>query len=364
MYEIQHFAVNKKTINCEKCVKKIADYFCNICLMPSCTSCFKSHPHKGYSLKIVPGLENLSRQTSGYTQPTIKYRHNISINEDKNPVRICGIAYIADSRIVIVDGTNCNLIVFESRKQQLQSNLEAEPRGICAMDGNQIAITFAYEEQIQIYQINKDRITRKNIVNLKSLGLIQAKPFSIAYDNGYLAVEVGEGDNGHIIILDNKMSLWKTVSNAGNFAFFTGNTIRVALDMSDEGRIYVSAMSKKMVSCINLNGDKLWTIPISSPRSVIILPEEDSSAKRIILSSKKCSAIYGLNSVTGKDEILLAKGRIHDPRYIAYNTIDQNLCIQVSKTDHEDELVVFCLNVPDNSEPSSPLLDKEEGMYL
>ncbi|CAG2196985.1 unnamed protein product [Mytilus edulis] len=74
-----------------------------------------------------------------------------------------------------------------------------------------------------------------------------------------------------------------------------------------EGVIFVSAMSKKMVSCVDFKGNKLWTVPVPSPRGLIIVPD-CTPGKNMVLCSRRCSAIYGLSKDDGTDEILLAKG--------------------------------------------------------
>ncbi|CAC5392026.1 unnamed protein product [Mytilus coruscus] len=364
--QIQHVARSQKEIVCDSCTKTKADQLCKECWKPKCESCAKVHNHKGQEgtemMIIYQGPPTLSTQKSEQNIQNMKHLYNISITKEENgdPVRICGISYIEDGRIVIVDSNNRKLIVFKVGKEQLRLPLKEEPRSMTAVTGNRIAITFAYTMEIRIYQIFEETITDDpEIINLPSLELRNLKPFSIAFDKGFFAVEIGEGDDGRVIILDNT-KIHTTIFNHNKYAFFTGNTIRLALEVKThdplEGHIFVSAMSKKMVSCVDFKGNKLWTVPVPSPRGLVIVPEECTSGKNMVLCSRRCSAIYGLSKNDGTDEILLAKGRIKSPRFVAYNSSDRLLCIQVAKGNDEDELTIYEFSITGASS-SDKLLD-------
>lgn len=353
--QIQHVAKSQKEIVCDSCTTKKADQLCKECWKPKCESCAKVHNHRGKEgtemMIIYQGPPSLTTQKSEQNTQSMKHLYNISITKEENgdPVRICGISYIEDGRIVIVDSNNRKLIVFKLGKEQLRIQLKEEPRSMTAVTGNQVAITFAYTMEIHIYNIFKETITDEpEIINLPSLVQRNLKPFSIAFDNGLFAVEIGEGDDGRVIILD-KTKIYATILNHNKYAFFTGNTIRLALEVKTheplEGHIFVSAMSKKMVSCVDFKGNKLWTVPVPSPRGLIIIPEECTTGKNMVLCSRRCSAIYGLSKNDGTDEILLAKGRIKSPRFVAYNSSDRLLCIQVAKGNDEDELTIYEFNI-------------------
>ena len=69
----------------------------------------------------------------------------------------------------------------------------------------------------------------------------------------HFAVEIEEGKNGGIFIINGYGRVICSVPNVSSFACFTGNTIRLALDMENR-RIFVSALCKKSAHCIDFNG--------------------------------------------------------------------------------------------------------------
>jgi hypothetical protein len=79
------------------------------------------------------------------------------------------------------------------------------------------------------------------------------KTLSISYNKKHFAVEIEEGKNGGIFIINGYGRVICSIPNVSSFAFFTGNTIRSALDMENR-RIFVSALCKKSVHCIDFNG--------------------------------------------------------------------------------------------------------------
>jgi hypothetical protein len=79
------------------------------------------------------------------------------------------------------------------------------------------------------------------------------KTLSISYNKKHFAVEIEEGKNGGIFIINGYGRVISSVPNVSSFAFFTGNTIRLALNMENR-RIFFSALCKKSVHCIDFNG--------------------------------------------------------------------------------------------------------------
>lgn len=358
--QIQHVAKSHREIVCDRCLTKKAEQLCKKCWKPKCESCAKIHNHgridEMQMMIIYQGPPGIKRQRS---EQNINHLYNISIEKKKtdDPVRICGMSYVEDGRIVLVDSNNRQIIVFKLKKEQIKLKLVEEPRGMTAMTGNLFAITFGYQMVIQIYEIFEDNIIVKENINLPKLGLRNVKPFSIAFDKDVFAVEIGEGDDGKIIILKNE-KIHESISNKNNFAFFTGNTIRLALNVNNqnplEGHVFVSAMSKKMVSCVDFKGNRLWSVPVPSPRGIIVVPEDFYPGRNLVLCSRRCSVIYGLSKDDGSDEVLLAKGKIKSPRFVSYNSNDRLLCIQVEKKGFdEDELQVFEIRLPSSAEGNS-----------
>jgi hypothetical protein len=93
--------------------------------------------------------------------------------------------------------------------------------------------------------------------------------------------------------------LYSSVPNVRSFAFFTGNTIRLALDMKNS-RIFVSALGSKSVHCIDFAGCIVWCKAIPSPRGIVFIPEA-SSDMNMIVASKQWNIIYKMNSHNGTD---------------------------------------------------------------
>lgn len=250
----------------------------------------------------------------------IRYRQNIEINNDNKSIRLCGIVILPDSRIIFGDYFNQSLIIYKDSKFQFNFSLEHEPRGMTGMTENKIAVTYAFSREIVILEIHDNHVTV-----IDRLYLHLGKPFSIAYDEHQFAVEVGEGDDGTIAIIKSDGRILRTISNVTNFAYFTGNTIRLAYDAKREN-VIVAAMSKNLVTCLDLDGKVVWSTGIQSPRGLVFLTDSISRKVKLLLASKRCSTIYELNRNNGRDEVLLASGKIKGPRYMAY--YNKLLCIQ------------------------------------
>lgn len=261
--------------------------------------------------------------TKNENMPTllrIRYRQNIEINNDNKSIRLCGIVILPDSRIIFGDYFNQSLIIYKDSNFQFNFSLEHEPRGMTGMTENKIAVTYAFSREIVILEIHDNHVTVKNRLYL-DLG----KPFSITYSEHQFAVEVGEGDDGTVAIINSEGRILRTISNVTNFAYFTGNTIRLAYDAKREN-IIVAAMSKNLVTCLDFDGKVVWSTVIQSPRGLAFLTDSTSRKERLLLASKRCSTIYELNLDNGRDKVLLAAGKIKGPRYIAY--FNKLLCIQ------------------------------------
>ncbi|XP_052062776.1 uncharacterized protein LOC127702564 [Mytilus californianus] len=344
---IPHVAGNQEEIICGKCVKNKAEQLCTTCLNLMCESCAESQIHtscKGTKMLIIyQGHPKLQRQKS---EEKLNYFQDLSIKkrEEPYPIRICGMSYIADGRLVLVDKNNRNLLVFKSKEEKIRTYLEEEPHALTSMTGQHIAITFPFQMEIRIYKISENSIGKLNRIGLPSFGLYNSKPYSIAFDNDFFVVEVGEGDDGKIIIMNDKQ-IHNEIHNK-NFAYFTGNTIRLALEVKNhnplEGRVFLSALSKNVVFCVDFQGKEVWKVSIPSPRGISIVQEDCTPGNNLVICSRRCNALFGLNKDNGRDkQILLSGGKINLPRFISYNNKNRLLCIQVTKGDDEDESVSF-----------------------
>lgn len=343
MVQTRHIASNKKQLICNTC-KHIADRYCTLCWTSVCTSCSTRHECGDKDIIIITDAHSeIKRQTDG---KVIKLRHlyRISLHDDNIPVRVCGIANLEGDTVVVIDGNNRKIIVFKSREAQMKEELKSEhgePNAMTAVAGNSFAVTYPERKYIQIYKLtlNTNNYILSEEKKIDTLG----KPFNIAYNHHKFAVEIGEGDDGRIIILDiEKGNIIKQIKC--EFASFTGHTIRLALD---KDHIFVSAMRKKVVSCLDFDGVQQWHQSIPSPRTIIV-PEDQLWGKKLILSSLKCNAIYEMKKENGNYEIVKATGKISSPRYMAYQSDTKTLCILVENDkSHKDELNFFSVKYPE-----------------
>lgn len=354
MFPTKQIAVNQQKVDCdsEKC-KKTAERLCIIYWKPFCTLCAnKFQGENKRIIKIYQAHSVRKRRKSGDIQDKLFPLYNLSFRDDQNPVRVCGMAFLVDETVVVIDGNNNKLIIFKSKEEQSLANneLSNEPNAITAITGNKFAVTYPYQKYIQLYELTYDTI--QSNYRISSLDPIETsdKPFSIAYNQGIFAVEIGEREDGRIVIIDvGNGKPMKTIEC--HFAFFTGHTIRLALD---QNQIFVSAMGKKMVYCMDFDGKTLWHQSVPGPRAIIV-SEDYSSSKKIILASKRCNAIYELKKDGNHHEILKATDKINSPRYMAYHSFTNTLCVLVeNEITHEDELGFFKFKNADSEESTSP----------
>jgi hypothetical protein len=103
-------------------------------------------------------------------------------------------------------------------------------------------------------EVRRFKINETLIVPLKCFK-VKEKPFSISFSKNTLAIEIGEGSNGSIIVTDMDGDQLKKISgNRRHFGMFTGNTIRLAHD-HDAGCLYVVDISKEYVNCVDYEGN-------------------------------------------------------------------------------------------------------------
>lgn len=335
--QTEHFFKSQVALKCKLCTKETATNVCKECRKVLCKQCIKLHKHSINMMKeLNVDFDEMRKKTHECDSKEITLSSSIPINmENSNDmIKVCGIAFLSDCRIVVIDNKNNVLLVFEINGLEFQENLNNEPRGIAQMNDNKIAITFAYIFEIRIFKIVEKASVLESTINILNLNLGRLKPFSISYDQECFAVEAGEGDDGCILLLNKKGKLERQIFVESSIAHFSANTIRIALDMRNNGNIFISGMSRKSVSCIDLVGKIIWTIQLPEPRGIVVIPEETISRKNIIVVSKSCSAVFRLNRHDGddtEDGVVLAKGMIKDPRYIAYHPVNRWLCIHVTK---------------------------------
>lgn len=325
------------------CSKETASCLCMECKRVLCNLCGNTHKCKLNELKdLNPEIKRNRSKTSQCSKEEIDIIASFDI---PTKVRICGIAFLLDCRIVVGDYFNCELMVFKGNALQQTTSLIFEPRGIAKVNTNNVAVTNADEYQIHIYKIddNGDALVTK-VIKFRELNLDKLKPFSICCSTNRILVEAGEGEDGCIVLLDNNGELLKKIHiENSSLVHFSGHTIRMALDINS-GHIFLSSMSRKTVSCIDLGGKELWTIPLTDPRGIVFIEEQTLSEQNLIVASKSCNMILRLSKLTRSDEVLLAKGDIIQPRYIAYHAGKSLLCIHVTTKSMEQQLLFYRYN--------------------
>lgn len=351
------------TIACAKCNMK-ADRICSKTGKPTCEICASNH-YREKKLPEMTILYSVSQNTVKHQKKQeLIYYHSRSIKKERYTQQICGITFIKDGRMALMDGYSYKLIVFDTideGKAPVEKIFKYKPRAMTAMTENYIAITFANEMQIRIYLIGQTEIYEIKTIYLNDLSRTKLQPFCIAFDKDIFVVEAGDGDVGKIFILD-QTAVYKTIKNIEKLAFFTGNTIRLALDVKKkdplEGNIFISALGKMTVSCIDFEGKMIWSIPICSPRSLIVNPEGS-----IIMTSKNCNAIYTVSDDGRNLEVILDGDKIKSPRFIAYNSSTQQLCCHCAKNNEEEVLVFFKLSTTSENETTNASRMIQEQNY-
>lgn len=350
MFQTQQIVVNQRKVNCTKCTK-IAERLCTNCWIPFCTSCTQHSNCEKKEIIIIfqAQSEGKRRQKQVAQIEKISHLYKASFTGDENPVRVCGIAYLEDETVVVIDGNNLKLIAFKSQQTEsfLTEKLTNEPNAITAMTGSKFAVTYPYEKYIQIYEL-KCNTAQNEVLEVFRI-VTNSKPFNIAYNQCRFAVEVGLREDGRICIIDTNTLLTIKIILCHD-AFFTGHTIRLALD---QNRLFVSAMGKQMVSCMDIDGTKLWHRSVPSPRAIIVA-EDYSASKNILLASKRCNAIYELKKEKSIFEIVKDRNNVNSPRYMAYHSNTKTLCVLVKNNCHKDELAFLKLKDAEPEESTSP----------
>lgn len=319
-------------IKCNECNTADACTMCVICKNVFCQRCTCMHA-KSNLKQLTRNMKTGMHKT--YEQCTFPVRYLKSINitqsvSDHN-ISICGIASLPKF-VVLADSHNRILIVFQNEKFIFKASLNGrEPRGITSLGENKIALTMPYDNEILFYNINDTGAEHYQTKNLlpEYEGKWIGRPFKIAYDSNHLAIETGLGDNGVILITDEECSIKHMLTNEQNWGYFTGNTIRFALDWNRK-QLFVSAMSKKAISCLDFEGHIIWNMTVSSPRDVVTIEHETN--QHLLLISKHTEAIYIFDAKNGSREKLFYGGRLKKPRFMAYNSSQKIIYVNQDHT--------------------------------
>jgi hypothetical protein len=255
---------------------------------------------------------------------SINLEYEIIIPNVDKSIRICGIAILHKRIVVVVDCNNRNIMAFDNANEIDTHKLDGEPRGMCGAYDNKFAVTFPDMKEIRLFAIQDSKIRLGNTFSVSSFG----KPFSISYNSDHYAVEIGEGEDGMILILDSKGEVTNTIPNVLDYGYFTGHTIKLCLNKHADC-VYVSSMSKKEISSIQFDGSINWHIGVPSPRGMLFIPGTTVSDMNLILASRRGNTIYQINRKNGSKNILKTGGEISGPRYIAYEPTENLLCLQL-----------------------------------
>lgn len=288
-----------------------------------CENCSCDHvDHQ--SRRIIPSIPSqlaiCSQENIQIENPELRHRFKLPLNK----AVLSGIACLDKGTVAAIDYENRMLYGFSTSEKviNLNLNLAMEPKALTTIHGRKIAISFAYERLIRIFEIHIEKVVEivQERISLKTKG----KPFSISYSNDMYAVEIAERKLGFIAIIDSKGNIEKQIPNNGySFGFFTSNNLRLALDMN-KILFYASAIGKKSIYCVDFDGKVKWHIRVPSPRGLQLVPAT-SDTTHILIASNKRNSIYQLLE---KDQHLNAKqpkGRILklenvcNPEYVGYN---------------------------------------------
>lgn len=236
--------------------------------------------------------------------------------------RIRGMAVLQDGRILIIDSGNCCLKIFngEGCDYVAKKELQDEPRGIAYVSQDDFIVSYAYKKEIVNYKIDK----ANNILAQKSYRMPD-KPFSISYSKKTLAVEMGEGDDGKIVITDSNGVITHRVRGPYGFALFNnGNSIRIAHE-HDKKWVYIAYVGG-LVYCLTYDGETIWKVSVSSPQGLALAGDNST----LFVSSKDTNKIYHIATKNGEIYNLLdEQDKILVPRFLAFNSTKQRLVVEV-----------------------------------
>jgi len=319
---IEHVTTSNYEVNCKYCSRP-ATAACLHCVVVFCDDCTGEHLENNHNVKMLIKYNGVAYQR-GNTEGTSKLEHKYTISTEKNveTLRIRGITFLTGDRILLVEYNRSEIKIFKKNSYIFNYLLQKEPNCMTKLFGNRVAISFPHEREIKLYDIFSKSVNLSKTIDLQSIG----KPFSISYHRKHFAVEIGEGKNGGIFIINGYGREICSVPNVSSF--FTGNTIRLALDMKNR-RIFVSALGKKYVHCIDFDGHIVWHKAVPSPRSIVFIPEA-SSNMNMIVASKQWNMICKMNSHNGTDKTITAEGLIKEPRHnMDYNIKQKLLCVEI-----------------------------------
>lgn len=327
-------------VKCENCGHTQSDFVCFthgalLCLDCKCKNTTNMDCER---IKISRPIvtDKTKRSSSSFNEVKLLHTIHFSIFSKENDTeslrrRICGLCCLPDTCLLLADTNMKELLWYQNFKSVDKLSLGAEPKGIVHLTGWSFAVSFPERKQIVIYEFkDKQYIKKPDVIREIDFGRY-GKPFSIAYNSGHFAAEINEGDSGYIGIFDNEGKSCHHKLRV--HAYFTGNTIRLAMDYIGE-KLFVSALGVKKLICTDLSGQKLWNRDISSPRGVLCLPGN----KTVLLATKHHDTVYKVNADNGDCDVLSEEtSKINKPRYISYDEDKKLLYLHVD----EGQILVY-----------------------
>lgn len=329
---------------CEMSCSKYAVNVCIYCKELLCDICSTRHSkeHDLKSINPLPNTSNLTHSDSrsfssnprsfiiydevskqgGHYRGEYSKEFKSTSTTDKELVRIRGVAILPDGRIILADSKNKVLKVYnEQQKLMLTKQVKAEPRGLAAMHANLVAVTIAEKKEVRIYKIDHHTISSHRKFKLND------KPYSVAYDKDFLAIETGEADDGKLLIIDTDGNEINTIVGKHlGIGHFTGNTIRLALDYAKK-YLFLVDITSDSVHCINFKGECSWSVYLKSPRGIVLYKNS------LFVSSSKGNLLCQINATNGLMSVLLdSKDEIKRPRYIAFQKDLGKLVVEVDSS--------------------------------
>lgn len=247
---------------------------------------------------------------------------NTSAPDDTKVTQIQGLLFLADGRLVLIDSKNKCIKVIKANTYDkiLRHSLDEEPRGLTSTsDDGEIFITFYYT-----YEVKKFQIGEGNNVIAKEGFKVREKPFSISFSKNTLAIEIGEGDDGAILITDmNGIELKKISGVRRNFGMFTGNTIRLTHD-HDASCFYVTDVVNDCINCVDYSGVVKWTAKMQGPRGIAMYE------KYLVVACKTDNTVCLVEKENGKFTTLLStEDKVSEPRFIACEPSKRKIAVEV-----------------------------------
>lgn len=243
-----------------------------------------------------------------------------SAKSDKEVTSVRGIAILTNGYIVVADYKNRSLKLFNKDLTFVSAkDMKDEPRGMAyILPDDQVAVTFSDKKEVRLFKFESNKIRTHKSFKMKE------KPFSIGYHKNYLAIEVGEGDDGAIHIVDINGKQRAVIPGfTRSYGQFTGNTIRLALDYAKE-LVFVCDVVKERVHCLNFLGTLKWSVHVESPRGIIL--HED----HLFIASSESHKIYQMSADDGVLYMLFDEdNRIKRPRYIAFQPKLKTLAVEI-----------------------------------